>query len=525
VRATRAAGLLALLLVAGACSAGAADVAVVETPGATTTQPSSTSTSTTNGGATTDGPGTTTTGPTTTGPTGTATPGSLDWQTCGRFQCAKLTVPLDYSDPSKGTIDLFVKRREAGDKSGRVGSLLVNPGGPGLPGTSLVDQASLAFSEDLLSSFDIMSWDPRGTGESSAVDCVDNLDPYFALDPIPDNSTEKQAIIDSSKQFDAACEQRSGRILPYISTQDTARDMDQIRAALREDKVSYFGFSYGSQLGATYATLFPARVRAMVLDGATDPNAGYVESTKQQVVGLERGLQAMLDDCAKKTSCAFHHDGNPAAAYDALMANLAASPIPSGEASRPPVGPGIAIYAVVSGLYVREYWPVVTRALAAAERGDGSGLLELYDSYVERQPDGTWTNAFEGLIAINCLDDPGPKDPAFPDAYAAELQSLSPHFGAWAAYSYNCIFWPAPEKPRLQLTGAGAGPIVVVGTTGDPITPIESTKSMATALEQGRFITVQANQHTGYGVNQCVVSAVDDYLIDLKVPDANLQCA
>jgi pimeloyl-ACP methyl ester carboxylesterase len=516
VRAPWTVGLLLVALLAGACSSGAPDVTVAASlPTPSTSTPSSTTapgpTTTTGGG----GPGSS---PATTTPAGT-----LDWKACGRLQCATLTVPLDYTDATKGTIDLSLKRHAAGGND-RIGSLLVNPGGPGVPGTSLVDQATLAFSEDLLDHFDIVGWDPRGTGASSPIDCVDDLDPLFSLDPIPDTPAEKQALIDASKQFDDACAARSGKLLPYVSTQDTARDMDEIRRALGEDKVSYFGFSYGSQLGATYATMFPTHVRAMVIDGAADPNAGYVESTKQQVVGLERGLQQMMDDCATKTTCAFRHNGNPMAAYEALMTKLAASPLPS-TGGRPAVGPGIAIYGVVSGLYVKEYWPLVTQALAAAERGDGSKLLALYDAYVERLPNGTWTNSFEDLIAINCLDDPGPKDPAFPDTYAAQLRSLSPHFGDWAAYSYNCIFWPVSQKPPLKITGAGAGPIVVVGTTGDPITPIESTKNMASALEGGVLVTVQAEQHTGYMVNDCVDAAVDDYLVALTVPAVGLVCS
>ncbi len=334
----------------------------------------------------------------------------------------------------------------------------------------------------------------------------------------------RQLLIDAAKQFDAACEERSGRILPYISTQDSAKDMEQIRRALGEEKISYFGFSYGSQLGAMYATLFPTSVRAMVLDGAADPNAGYVQNTKQQTVGVERGLQQLMDDCAKRTSCAFHHDGKPMAAFDALMAKLAVDPIPSADSSRPAVGPGIAYYGVVSGLYLKQFWPLVTRALAAAEQGDGSKLLALYDEYTQRRADGTWTNEFEGLIAINCLDDPGPKDPAFLDTFAAELKTLSPHFGESAAYNYNCVYWPVPQKPPVKLTGAGAGTIVVVGTTGDPITPLESTTNMAAALEDGVLVRVEADQHTGYGVNECVVRAVDDYLIDLSAPESGLVC-
>ena len=519
MRAPRPLVLVALAALLAACAGESADVTVNAAPPATTptTAPTSSPAPTASGAS----PGSAaTTPPATTAPV----PAPLTWKACGRVQCSTITVPLDYSDPSKGTIDLYLKRRPASDKSQRVGSLLVNPGGPGDPGTVLVDQATLAFSEDLLNRFDIVGWDPRGTGQSSPVDCVDNLDPYFALDPIPDTAAEKQAIIDAAKQFDAACEQRSGRLLPYVSTQDSARDMDQIRAALGEDKISYFGFSYGSRLGVTYATLFPAHVRAMVVDGAADLNASYVDSTKEQAAGLERGLQAMMDDCAQNSSCAFHHGGNPMAAYDALMAKLATSPIPSAESDRPAVGRGIATYAVVSGMYLREFWPYVTRALAAAERGNGSGLLQLYDTYLERHKDGTWSNLFEDLFAVNCVDDPGPKDPSFPDTFAKDLQPLSPHFWAWVAYGYNCIYWPVAQKPPLKLTAAGAGPIVVVGTTGDPITPIESTKSLADSLEQGTLVTVDANQHTGYLANDCVVSAVDTYLINLQVPQKGLEC-
>jgi len=517
VRAPRTVAVVLVALVAAACSAPASDVTVAgPTPPPSTTTPATT----TPDAPSTTGPGTDPPGP---GATTTAPAGTLDWKACGRLQCATLTVPLDYTDASKGTIGLALKRRPASGND-RIGSLLVNPGGPGVPGTSLVDQATLAFSEDLLDHFDIVGWDPRGTGSSSPVDCVDNLDPLFSLDPIPDTPAKKQALIDEAQSFDQACQAHSGKLLPYISTQDTARDMDEIRRALGEDKISFFGFSYGSQLGATYATMFPTHVRAMVIDGAADPNAGYVESTKQQVVGLERGLQQMMEDCATKTTCAFRHDGNPMAAYEALIAKLATNPLPS-AGGRPAVGPGIALYGVVSGLYVKEYWPLVTSALAAAERGDGSKLLALYDAYVERTPSGAWSNSFEDLIAINCLDDPGPKDPSFPDTYAAQLRTLSPHFGDWAAYSYNCIYWPVPQKPPIKITGAGAGPIVVVGTTGDPITPIESTKNMAGALEDGVLVTVEAEQHTGYMVNECVDNAVDRYLIDLTVPAAGLVCS
>src|SRR3954447_15118054 len=370
--AVRARGALVALavVVLAACSGTASDV-VVQQAGPADASSSSTPSR----------PGTTTTAP-------PATTGTIKWTSCGnKLQCAKLTVPLDYSDPSKGTIDLNLKRRPAGNKGNRIGSLLVNPGGPGIPGTELVDQANLAFSNDLLSDFDIVGWDPRGTGESSPVDCVDDLDPYFGADPTPDTPDEKQKLIDLAKQFDAACQQKSGKILPYISTQDSARDMDQIRQALGEDKISYFGFSYGSELGAVWATMFPQTVRAMVIDGASDPNSGYEADLEQQVVGLERTLDAILADCAKDTKCAFRHDGNPGPAFDALAAKLDAQPLKVGDRT---VGQGAFYYAVIEALYDRSFWPTLTKALAAGETGDGSGLLDLYDEYLQRNDKGTF---------------------------------------------------------------------------------------------------------------------------------------
>ena len=359
MRASRTVGLLLVGLLVAGCSTAAGDVAVRGTSPVPSTSPAPSEPTTSvapDTAGTAGSPTTAAAGPTTTVPT-PVTP--LVWQPCGRLQCATLTVPLDYADASKGTIDLNMKRRPASGND-RVGSLLVNPGGPGVAGTTLVDQATLIFSEDLLDHFDIVGWDPRGTGESSPVDCVDDLDPVLALDQVPDTPAKKQVLIDAAKEFDAACQERSGRILPYISTQDSAKDMELIRKALGEEKISYLGFSYGSQLGAMYATLFPTSVRAMVLDGAADPNAGYIQDTKQATAGVERGLQQLMDDCAKRPSCAFYHDGNPMAAYDALMAKLAVDPIPSADSTRPAVGPGIAFYGVVSGLYLKQFWPLVT---------------------------------------------------------------------------------------------------------------------------------------------------------------------
>lgn len=455
----------------------------------------------------------------------TAAVQQLDWRDCSvgqrTLECAELTVPLDYDNPARGTIQLALERRPATNPSERVGTLLVNPGGPGIPGTGLVEAAGSAFSSTLRRRFDIVGWDPRGTGNSAPVDCVDNLDPYLTPDPTPDSAAEKQALIDAAKDFAAECEANSGRILPYISTQDSARDMEEIRKALGEDKISYFGFSYGSELGAMFATMFPQSVRAMVVDGAVDPNSDAVGEARRQVLSLEASLDAFLADCAADTKCAFYNRGDPGAAFDQLMAGLDTRPLRFGGRA---IGQGIAYTAVISALYDKSAWPILAEALDRAQGGDGEMLALLYDSYTQRGPDGTYTDAFEGLIAINCLDDPGPTDPAAADELAAEFSKLAPRLGEASAYGYFCAFWPVPRKAPIKVTGAGAGPIVVVGTTGDPITPLESTKRLAAELEQGVLVTVVGDRHTGYKLNGCVVKAVDDYLVDLTLPRRGLVC-
>lgn len=489
---------------------------------ATTSTSRVASTSTTSGTTSTTSASSPSTSATT--PPGSFTPAPLKWSDCARgLQCARLDVPLDYDDLSKGTVSLKLERRPANRTSERIGSLLVNPGGPGVAGTELVEQASFAYSKNLLDRFDVVGWDPRGTGDSSPIDCVDDLDPYFSLDPSPDDEAERQALIDASKQWDAACEKKSGKVLPYVSTQDSAKDMHVIREALGEDKVSYFGFSYGSELGATYATLFPGDIRAMVIDGAADPSAGYEADARQSTIGIERTLDKALDACSHDSSCPFGN-GDAGAAFDRLWAKLDTDPVPVSEDGRPAVGQGVALYAVVSTLYDQASWPVLYNALASLEQGDGDRMLELYDAYLHRNPDGSWDNSFEGLIAINCIDDPGPLDTGGVDRLAQDLAEVAPRLGSALNENFQCAFWPAKQKPPLTITGKGAGPIVVVGTLGDPVTPIESTRDMAKALEHGVLVTVDANQHTGYGVNDCIVRAVDNYLISLKVPAADTAC-
>jgi pimeloyl-ACP methyl ester carboxylesterase len=460
---------------------------------------------------------------------GSTSAGTLEWIECpdagDDVECATLAVPLDYDDPDGETIDLALMRDRADDEGDRIGSLLVNPGGPGVPGTDLVPVARIVWPREIRDRFDIVGWDPRGTGGSAPVDCIDDVDRYFAEpDPSPDDDSENQVLVDRAQEFDDFCEQAAGELLGQISTVDTANDLERIRIALGEDTISYMGFSYGSELGATYATLFPESIRAMVLDGAIDPDLDTTETARAQAIGAEHALDSFLADCSSHRTCAFHNDGDAEGAYDALIASLDSDPLPPPERGRIEVGQGVALNAVIQALYSTDFWPVLAEALDAAQEGDGDGLLALNDTYLERDDDGTWTNTLEAFVAIGCLDDPAPRDI---DAYAEladEFEEVAPRLGRSFASGYQCALWPVESRPGPQVDGEGAPPIVVAGTTGDPYTPLEQTAALADALATGVLLVREGEGHTGYGEGSCIDDIIDDYLINLTVPEDGTRC-
>jgi len=457
-------------------------------------------------------------------------PASFDWKACDdsasttSVQCSTLEVPFDYNNPSGGSFTLYVKLLPAANPTLRIGSMMVNPGGPGFGGSSLADDASYYFSSDIIDHFDIIAWDPRGTGKSTpAVDCVDDYDQYFGIDSPPDTPAEKQALIDASQKFNDECMANSGHILPYISTQASATDMDSIRQALGEDKISYFGFSYGSELGATWATMFPQTVRAAVFDGAVDPHATSAQEGMAQAGGFEGQLTTFLAACSNNSTCEFYNGGKAEAAFDSLLLELDAKPLVVSK-DRTPVTQGVAFTAVAQSMYSDSYWPQLEQALADAQKGDGAGLLKLYDDYYQRKDDGSYGNELEAFLAISCLDDPGATSVKAVEDAVPDFVAAAPRLGANFGYGFSCALWPVKPATKIDATGKGAGPIVVVGTTGDPATPLASTRKMAAALEQGILLIVEANQHTGYGTNDCINTAVDSYLINLTVPVNETTC-
>jgi len=450
---------------------------------------------------------------------------ALRWEDCGSgVECATLAVPVDYDRPDGPTLDLALKRRPAtGD---RVGVLLTNPGGPGVSGTELVDAAELYFSSRLLDRFDLVAWDPRGTGASAPVDCVDDLDFFYALDTSPDTPAEAQAVADAAARLVQGCEERSGELLPFLATRATVRDLDRIRSALGEEQVTYLGFSYGTYIGALYADMFPDRVRAMVLDGAVDPSLSFEEVSRDQARGFDAALAAFLDDCAR-TGCGFGGD-DPRRAYELLIKAIDAEELPAEVAGESrTLGPGEADIGVASALYTGEDgWRVLAGALRDAAQGDGSALLALADTYTGRQPGGAYSNQGEAFYAIGCLDTPSPRGAELgrvADALAAD----APFFGAATVYlSAPCAVWPVDAVGQpAPVRAAGAPPIVVLGTSNDPATPLKWAEGLASQLESGRLVVFEGEGHTAYGRGSgCVDGLVDTYLVDLEAPPAGTRC-
>ncbi len=452
---------------------------------------------------------------------------AIEWaELDDRVDEGRLTVPVDYADPQGDTIDLYVARHRAtADPS--AGPLLANRGGPGADGATLALAATSWFGSEITDNFDVIGWDPRGTGQSEgAVDCIDgtDYDIYFsAPDITPDDAAERAELVQLAEDYAQTCVNKVDT-LQFVGTNNSARDMDAIRQALGAEQVSYFGFSYGSELGGVWATLFPTTVRAAVFDGATDPNSDSLQTTLQQGAGFEASLTRFLARCSADSQCPFHNDGDAEGAFDRLMLSLDESPLPS-AGGRVAVNRSVAVLGVAQAMYSESYWPALERALEDAAAGDGAGLLQLNDAYFGRRDDGTYGNLIEAFQAILCADEAERPTVEEADADAAEVLAVAPRIFPYTTGSYSCTFFPPALDPRVDITGAGAGPIVVVGTTGDPATPLDSSRAMADTLEDGRLVIVDANEHTGYRGDDCVRSIVHDYLLTLVAPEDGTTCS
>ncbi len=453
----------------------------------------------------------------------------LRWRACGRAECTTLKVPLDYAMPGGKELTLAVLRVPAQKKSERVGSLVVNPGGPGGSGVEYAAAGSLQFGGVLSDHFDIVGFDPRGVGQSDPVRCLSTagLDRLIGSDPAP-STPEAMAEMDALIQgFGQGCLDRSGDLARHMSTVEAAKDMDILRAALGERQMDYLGASYGTFLGATYAGLFPQRVGRFVLDGAVDPSLSNEQMSLAQAHGFEVALRAYLQDCVDAGGCFL--GGTVDAAAERIrqfLDDVTATPLPTGSDRELTVG--WATIGIWLPLYVKSFWPQLTAALKQAmDDHRGTGLLSLADLYVSRGPDGYTGNSMEALYAVNCLDhsDSIPTDQV--PSHFPQFEQASPTFGRAFAFGLStCHNWPVQSGNVTEaIHAAGAAPIVVIGTTRDPATPVEWARALASQLESGRLITRDGDGHTGFQQgNRCVDGAVEDYLVKGTVPPDDLKC-
>lgn len=462
----------------------------------------------------------------------------LQWHDCGvsGFQCATMKAPLDYAKPDAGDIRLAVARKNATGKAKPIGSLLVNPGGPGGSAIGYLQQyAGIGYPAEIRARYDMVAMDPRGVARSEPVECLTGrqMDTYTETDTTPDDQRETGALIGQYKKFAESCGAHSARLLRHVSTVEAARDMDILRALLGDPKLNYVGASYGTFLGATYAGLFPHRVGRLVLDGAMDPSLDARRLNLGQTAGFETAFQAFAKDCVRHADCPLGGKGTtPAQAGDHLKAffrKLDAHPIPAGDASRRKLGESLATTGVIAAMYDQAAWEQLREALTSAMKdNDGAGLLALSDSYYERDAKGGYSNLMMANAAVNCLDLPSAfANPAQVKQALPEFEKASPVFGeglAWA--SLNCAYWPvhATGKPH-RIEAEGAAPIVVVGTTRDPATPYPWAQSLARQLSSGRLLTYVGDGHTAYGRgSSCIDSAIDTYLLHGTPPPPGKRC-
>ncbi len=454
---------------------------------------------------------------------------AVSWHACssgslGGFQCATLPVPLNPADSTGPTIGLALDRKPATGR--KIGSLLVNPGGPGASGVDALPGIYQQLSPDLRQHFDIVGFDPPGVGHSEGVTCLDNngLAAYYHLDPAPDTPAGLASLVTANQQFAAGCQTRSGAVMPYVSTVVAAHDMDLIRAALGDAKLTYLGFSYGTFLGATYAEEFPTRIRAMVLDGAIDPTLESVTALDQQSAALEQGLNEFFAWCSSDPSCSWKPSGDALQAYEALLARVRATPLAADGTGRT-VGPAELLYGTADALYSQQTWPDLGDALQETQGGNGTLMLALFDDYTERNPNGSYSDIAEAETAVDCLDDPVPPAPQV-EAGAAAAAAAAPVFGVMNLYGdLTCDVWPVkPTGGPHAITAAASPPIVVVGSTGDPITPYPWAQHLASMLSHGDLLTRIGYGHTAYGDSTCIDNQLDVYLVDLRPPAPGTRC-
>ena len=455
----------------------------------------------------------------------------LAWTACDTgFQCATLTVPMDYTQPGGQTIGIKVIKLPMSGAGPRLGSLILNPGGPGGSGIDYAKAATDVVSPQVRAHYDVVGFDPRGVGASDPVHCLSGpeTDQLIAVNGDPQTPSQVAAVVAESAVVGRNCLARNSDLIKFVGTPNVARDLDILRAALGDSKLHYLGKSYGTFIGATYAELFPTNVGRMVLDGAVDPSLSADQLAYGQALGFELALRRFVADCLRQADCPL--SGSVDAGLTKIRSfinGLADAPL-TGVPGRPLVQ-ALAVTGIISPLYdATNGWPALRQALAAAFAGDGSVLLQIVDFYTERNANGTFANnGTDALYAVDCIDRPDTTDPAHTAALAAQWAKVAPTFGAYLAWgNLPCYRWPitTPYRPH-RITAPGSPTILVVGTQHDPATPYPWAVSLASQLTHGVLLTWTGDGHTAYRLGStCIDSNVDAYLLTGKSPPPKLIC-
>ena len=457
---------------------------------------------------------------------------TLTWQRCAAGQCAWLTVPLDYADPTGATIRIRVSRAPAsGPLQERLGSLVVNPGGPGASGVEFAPYLARTLSPDVTGRYDIVGFDPRGVGASEPITCLTGPQTtrWQRTDVTPDTPAEVRTLMRRAGALAQSCLDLSPTIARHVGSTETVRDMDLLREVLGDERLNLLGFSYGTYLGTRYAELFPDRVGRFVLDGAVDPRLDIMQLSRDQSRGFQEAIERFARDCSQRRDCPW--TGDPASVLDGisrLLADLDARPLParSGRTLVQSEGLTAAFYA----MYSPSLWPLLRTGLAQARRGNGTGLLALNDLATDRTGPNTYgSNMASAFPAIVCWDGPPTPGPAGL-ADAARRWSRTTRVPAMAqALAWGnapCSVWfghsPVAPAPARSTT---TSPLVIIGGRHDPATPYRWAQALARQLPTSTLITYTGDGHTVYGNGVvCIDRPVDRYLVSGTPPEPGIVC-
>lgn len=442
----------------------------------------------------------------------------IDWKSCRQdFQCATLAVPIDYKNLTTSTFEITLLKYQA-RTSKKLGSLIVNPGGPGGSGVDYAYAADYIFSPAIVERYDIVGFDPRGVSRSAPIRCLTDkeLDANNSSDSKPDNEAEFKTLLLDIKKYVEKCKDKNKYLTSY-STASVARDFDILREALGDKQLNYIGKSYGTYLGTLYAQFFPDKVDRVVLDGAVDPSISNFRQTLTQTIGFDHAFPSFDKDCIRGENCPLPDEkGLAVAEMQKLFAAAAKKPIPTKNKSERTLSESMIVLDTASAMYDSQTgWPKLRKAIAQAQKGYGDLFLELADDHTGRQKNGSYpNNEFDSGAVIDCLDFNEPRSINQIREDAKVFAEKSPLFGPYLAYGgLTCKFINQNSEAKIEPKET-SNPIVVIGTTGDPATPYEWSQGLNKLLTNSVLVSLTGEGHTGQGQgNRCIDSQIDEYYI------------